>query len=214
MEENMNNTPDLSKLKIEGNHIEIEVDKIVVTGKILERSSGEITVSITSPYQGINQSSGNVPIPLRQFRNYSGPAGDGKAAEILADLYGFCLYVEEHKAELLTTLAEFEKAVHYAKHSDPVAVSKKQRMDAIAKELKEFKRTLKSGGIDSTDYQRKIGPLKEEMEALAFEAEMDGRVLLIQSFQAFEDSPVGKLWPATVISYLSALRERENDTQT
>jgi hypothetical protein len=208
MEEPMNNTPDLSKLKIEDDHIEVEIGTVIVTGKILERNSGEIAISITSPYQGISQSSGNVPIPLRQFRNYSGPAGAAKAAEILDDLYRFCLYVEEHKAELLATLAEFEKAAHYAEHLDPVAVSKKQRMDAIAEDLKAFKRNLKSGEIDSGTYQRKIAPLKKEMEALEFDTDMASRVLLLQSFQAYEDSPVGKLWPENVIQYLCALRDQ------
>ncbi|MCB5265829.1 MAG: hypothetical protein PHT37_03530 [Candidatus Cloacimonetes bacterium] len=206
----MNSTADLSKVKIEDDHIEVEIDRVSVTGKILERNSGEITISITSPYRGISQSSGNVPIPLRQFRNYSGPAGATKAAELLANLYSFCLYVEEHKAELLATLAEYEKAVHYAKHLDPVLLNKRQRMDAITQELKEYKRALKSGEIDSATYQRKLGPLKKEMEDLALEAEMESRMLLLQSFQAYEDSPVGKLWPENVIQYLSALRDPES----
>lgn len=92
--------------------------------------------------------------------------------------------MEEHKAELLATLADFEKAAHYAKYLAPVLLNKRQRMDAITQELKEYKRALKSGEIDSATYQRKIGQLKKEMEDLALEAEMESRMLLLQSFQA------------------------------
>ena len=47
MEENMSKLFDNSKVKIEGDHIEIEIDGVIVTGKILERHRGEIIVSIT-----------------------------------------------------------------------------------------------------------------------------------------------------------------------
>jgi hypothetical protein len=226
MEENMNTSPDLSDVKIDGDHIEIEVDGVVVTGKILERRSGDITVTITSPNQGVTQQSGNVPIPLRQFRNYSGPHGTAKAAEILADLYKFCVYKEEHKRELLVTLTEFEQAVHHATYLDPITVSKKLRMDAIAGELLEIKQSFRSGSIDHLAYQRQIRPLKKEMENLAFEtntdfeqlfwhdfkafeAEIDIREVFMQSFIAYEDTPVWKIRPENVIPHLNALRESE-----
>jgi hypothetical protein len=43
---------------------------------------------------------------------------------------------------------------------------------------------------------------------LEFDTDMASRVLLLQSFQAYEDSPVGKLWPENVIQYLCALRDQ------
>ena len=201
----MSTTPDLSHVKIDGAHIEIELDGQLVTGIIVDRNSGDITVSITSPFEGISQQSGNVPIPLRQFKNYSGPAGDAKAAEILGELYRFCVYVEEHKKELLVTLAEYYEAVHYAKHLDPVMVSKKQRMYAISGELKEIKQSLKSGAIDKLAYQRQIGPLKKEMENLAFETEINTWEVYEHSFKAFAETPVGKIDQETVLSYLKPI---------
>ncbi len=206
MEGNMNTSPDLTKVKIDGDHIEIELDKVVVTGKILERNSGEITVTIISPYQGITLQSGNVPIPLRQYRNYLGPAGDAKAAELLSDIYGFCLYVEEHQAELLAALAEYEEAVYCAKHLDPVKAAKKQRMGIIAGEIKEIKQSLRSGIIDSLAYQRQIGRLKKEMEDLTFDAEMDTWEAYLRIFQPYDDTPVGRLRPENVIPYLNSIR--------
>ena len=202
---------DNSKVKIEGDHIEIEIDGVIVTGKILERHRGEIIVSITSPYQGITESSGHVPLVAQQFIDYLGPRGDARAAEILGDLYRFCLYVEEHRAEVLAALAGFEEAVHYAKHLDPVVIGKRERMDVLAQELKESRRILKSGGIDSTSYQRKIAPLKREMENLTFETEVNTYDIFEQSFRAFEDTPVWRIRYLTVIQYLDDLRNREDE---
>lgn len=224
----MNKKYDLSKIKIEGDQIEIELEGVVVTGEFLYRNSGDFAVSITSPYQGISAESSHIPLGAQQFKNFLGPYGDTRAAEILTDLYRFCVYTEEHQEELLATLAEFDKALHYANYLDPVTVAKKQQMDAIAQEIKELKKLLIYRSTESANYQRRINQLMKEMGTLAFETNADysqifkksfnafeakmhiGEVY-VQSFMAYKDTPVWETRTSSVIQYLNALRDRETD---
>lgn|GEM_PF-738489 len=199
---------DLENIKIEGEHIEIEIDGVLVHGIIPNRSHGEIEVRITRPYHGIMHSSGHNMVQFWQFTSYIGPKGDVRAASILADLYHFCAYVEAHKTALLSTLPEFDTAL-----DDPDTIVIKQRMRTILQKLKSHNFDLSSGSMDSVQYQQQIAPLKEEMKNLSYEIRPDIYHLFMASFQAYEGLPMGRLHVQTALDYLTTVRRRESEKE-
>ena len=199
---------EFANFTIEGEHIEMEIDGVLVTGIIPSRSHGQIDIRITRPYHGIMHSSGHNMCQFWHFTSYLGPKGDARAASILADLYHFCAYVETHKTALLSTLPEFDTAL-----DDPETIVLKQRMRTILQKLKSRNYDLRSGSMDSTGYQQEIAPLIEEMKRLSYEANPDIYHLFMQSFTAYEGMPLGKLDVQTTLDYLTTVRRRESEKQ-
>ncbi|HPI26557.1 MAG TPA: hypothetical protein PLO57_08870, partial [Candidatus Cloacimonadota bacterium] len=72
-----------TNLIIEGDSIEIMVDGIVVSGRITLRNKRNIAVEITSPYEGVSESSGCITLLGLQVHNFLGKTGDEKAATLL-----------------------------------------------------------------------------------------------------------------------------------
>lgn len=65
--------------------IVITVEGVEVEGTVLHRSSRDIVVEITSPYQGL-QGKSHLPY-FMTTENFSGPLGDERAQTLLEDLY-------------------------------------------------------------------------------------------------------------------------------
>ena len=93
-----------TNLIIEGDSIEIMVDGIVVSGRITLRNKRNIAVEITSPYEGVSESSGCITLLGLQVHNFLGKTGDEKAATLLLAIYKFCAFVDDHKDRLLAAL--------------------------------------------------------------------------------------------------------------
>ena len=56
-----------TQLHIQGERIEIEVEGVPVHGRITLRDRSSIGVKIISPYTGISELSGSIPVILGQF---------------------------------------------------------------------------------------------------------------------------------------------------
>ena len=59
-----------TNLIIEGDSIEIMVDGIVVSGRITLRNKRNIAVEIISPYEGVSESSGCIPLLGLKVHNF------------------------------------------------------------------------------------------------------------------------------------------------
>ncbi|MCB5228473.1 MAG: hypothetical protein GX122_07715 [Candidatus Cloacimonetes bacterium] len=198
-----------TQLHIQGERIEIEVEGVPVHGRITLRDRSSIGVKIISPYTGISELSGSIPVILGQFKNFLGSRGDEKAASLLSQLYRFCLYAQEHKDRLLTALQDFKSKLDYAQHLAPKVKDLAQRKTAMQEDLRAIRKELKAGKMDNIEYQRRIGPLKKSLELLSEEMRVDSHAIFKASFTSFKDTPVWELRHDTVLKYLEGLAESE-----
>lgn len=193
-------------LKVIGDVLQITVDDVIVTGKIIQRDRRSIGVEIISPFSGISESSGSIPLLGLQFHNYEGKAGDQRAAAILCDLYRFCVYAEAHREKLLTALADYRFKRLYAKHFSGDAVERQQRINESLQKYLDLRNELKAGTIDNLEYQRRVGPLTKEIKHLGVEAEVDLDAIFDECFYRYRDTVVWVLNRDTVIAYLEKMR--------
>ncbi len=203
----MKEKSDYTDLNVSGDLLQITVDGVIVTGKIIQRDKRSIGVEITSPFGGISESSGSIPLLGLQFHNYEGKAGDQRAASILCDLYRFCVYVEAHQEKLLAALADYRFKRIYAKHFSSEAVELHQRINEALQKYLDLRNELKAGSIDNLEYQRRVGPLKKEIKHLGEESEVDLDALFDEGFYRFRDTAVWQLNRETVITYLETMRK-------
>lgn len=197
-------------LIVTGDVLQIIVDNVIVTGKIIQWDKRSISVEIASPFSGISESSGSIPLLGLQFHNYEGKAGDQRAAAILCDLYSFCAYAEAHKERLLAALADYRFKRIYAKHFSAEAVELQQRINESLQKYLDLRKELKAGSIDNLEYQRRVGPLTKEIKHLGEESEVDQDSIFDECFYQFSDSAVWQLNRETVIAYLENLRKGIN----
>lgn len=198
-----------TKLYIEGERIEIEVEGVPVLGRITLRDRSSIGVEIINPYSGISELSGSIPVILWQFRDFLDSRGDEKAASLLSQLYRFCLYAERHKDKLLAALQDYTSKLDYAQHLDPKVKELAKRKIAMQEDLRAIRKELKAGRMDNIEYQRRVGPLKKIMELLSEEMRVDPYAIYQSSFTSFKDTPVWELRHDTVLRYLEGLAESE-----
>lgn len=194
-------------LNVTGNVIQITVDDVIVTGKIIQRDKRSIGVEITNPFSGISESSGSIPLLGLQFHNYEGKAGDQRAASILCDLYSFCVYAEAHREKLLAALADYRFKRLYAKHFSSDAVERQQRINESLQKYLDLRKELKACSIDNLEYQRRVGPLAKEIKHLGEESEVDQDSIFDECFYQFSDTAVWELNRETVINYLEKMRK-------
>ncbi len=197
-------------LIVTGDVLQIIVDNVIVTGKIIQRDKRSIAVEIASPFSGISESSGSIPLLGLQFHNFEGKAGDQRAASILCDLYSFCVYAEAHGEKLLASLADYRFKRLYAKHFSSDAVELQQRINEALHKYLDLRQELKAGSIDNLEYQRRVGPLTKEIKHLSEESEVDLDAIFEECFYRFRDTVVWQLNRETVISYLEKIRKGDS----
>ena len=193
-------------LKVTGDALQITVDDVIVSGKIIQRDKRSISVEIISPFSGILESSGSIPLLGLQFHNYEGKTGDQRAAAILCDLYRFCLFAEAHVEKLLAAFADYRFKRLYAKHFSADAVELQQRINESLQKYLDLRQELKAGSIDNLEYQRRVGPLAKEIKHLGEESEVDLDAVFDECFYPFRDTAVWELDRETVIAYLEKMR--------
>jgi len=186
--------------------LQITVDDVSVTGKITQRDIRSIAVEIVSPFSGISESSGSIPLLGLQFHNYEGSAGDQRAAAILCDLYKFCLYAEAHREKLLAALADYRFKRLYAKHFSAEAVDRQQHVNEALQKYLDLRQELKAGSIDNLEYQRRVRPLTREIKHLGEVSEVDLDAIFDECFNRFRDTVVWELNREAVIAYLEKMR--------
>lgn len=194
-------------LKVTGDVLQITVDDVIVTGKIIQRDRRSIEVEIASPFNGVFESSGSIPLLGLQFHSYESKAGDQRAASILCDLYSFCVYAEAHRDKLLASLADYRFKRLYAKHFSSDAVELQQRINESLQKYLDLRQGLKAGSIDNLEYQRRVGPLTKEIKHLNGESKVDLDAIFDECFYRFRDTVVWQLNRETVISYLEKMRK-------
>lgn len=194
-------------LIVTGDVLQITVDDVIVTGKITQRDKRTISVEITSPFNGISESSGSIPLLGLQFQNYEGNAGDQRAAAILCDLYRFCVYAETHREKLLASMADYRFKRLYAKHFNADAVELQQRINEALQKYLDLRQELKASSIDNLEYQRRVGPLVKEIKHIGEESEVDLDAIFDECFYRIRDTVVWQLNRETVIAYLEKMRK-------
>ena len=187
--------------------LQITVDGVIVTGKIIQRDKRSISVEIISPFSGFSERSGSIPLLGLQFHNYESKAGDQRAASILCDLYSFCVYAEAHWEKLLASLADYRFKRLYAKHFSAEAVELQQRINEALQKYLDLRQELKAGSIDNLEYQRRVGPLAKEIKHLGEVSEVDLDAIFDECFNRFRDTVVWQLNRETVIAYLETMRK-------
>ena len=194
-------------LIVTGDVLQIIVDDVIVTGKIIQREKRSIAVEIASPFSGISESSGSIPLLGLQFHNFEGKAGDQRAAAILCNLYSFCVYAEAHREKLLAAFADYRFKRLYDKHFSSDAVEYQQRINESLQKYLDLRQGLKAGSIDNLEYQRRVGPLAKEIKHLGVEAEVDLDSIFDECFYRFKDTVVWQLNRETVVNYLEKMRK-------
>lgn len=203
----MNEKSGYRDLNVTGDILQVTVDDVIVTGKIIQRDRRSIRVEIISPFSGISESSGSIPLLGMQFHNYESKAGDQRAASILCDLYSFCVYAEAHREKLLAALADYRFKRLYAKHFSADAVEIQQRINEALQKYLDLRKELKACSIDNLEYQRRVGPLTKEIKHLGEESEVDLDAIFDECFYHFRDTVVWELNRETVIAYLETMRK-------
>ncbi len=193
-------------LSITEDILQITVDDVIVTGKIIQRDRRSIGVEIASPFNGVSESSGSIPLLGMQFHNYESKAGDQRAASILCDLYSFCVYAEAHGGKLLASLADYRFKRLYAKHFSAEAVELQQRINEALQKYLDLRQELKAGSIDNLEYQRRVRPLAKEIKHLGEVSEVDLDAIFDECFNRFRDTVVWELNREAVIAYLEKMR--------
>lgn len=194
-------------INVTGEVLQITIDNVIVTGKIIQRDRRSIGVEIINPFSGISESSGSIPLLGMQFHNYEGKAGDQRAAAILCDLYKFCVYVEAHGEKLLAALADYRFKRLYAKQFSAEAIDLQQRINEALQKYLDLRKELKAGSIDNLEYQRRVGPLAKEIKHLGETSEVDLDSVFEECFYRFRDTEVWQLNRETVIAYLETMRK-------
>ncbi len=194
-------------LNIEGERIENMVEGISVLGRITLRDRRNIGVEITSPYSGISERFGCIPLLGLQVHNFLGKAGDERAAGLLCTLYRFCSYVEEHRGRLLEAMIDYRYKVAYVKHFSPEARELDQRRTSALENLLATRKELQAGTIDNIEYQRRILPLSRAMKQLTEEVDIDLDAIFDECFRYFHDPALWELSRETVIGYLEGMRK-------
>ncbi len=194
-----------TNLMIEGDSIEITVDGIVVSGRIILRDRRNIAVEITSPYAGISESSGCIPLLGLQVYDFLGKTGDEKAAILLLALHRFCAFVDGHQDRMLAALADYKYKKAYLKYFSPEARERDQRKVEALQELQAIRKELKDGKIDSSEYQRRIRPLSKDMKLMTEEPELDLDAIFDECFNNIWKTPVWDLRRETVLAYLEVI---------
>jgi len=196
---------DYTIIGIEGDQIDIMVEGMSVIGRITLRDRRNISVEIISPFSGISEQSGCIPLLGLQVHNFLGKAGDERAASLLCALYRFCRFVDEHKERLLEALHNYKYKVAYAKHFSPEARELAQRRTTTLENLLAIRKELKEGRIDNIQYQRRIRPLNKVMKLLSKEKEIDLDAIFDECFNHFWNTPVWELSRETVLNYLEEI---------
>ena len=158
-------------------YITTTIDGVKVEGEITHRSPKEITVSITSPYSGLSDSSyiptrgwGSIPYSQGKYpeRDYTLEYGDKEAVVILERLYFVFKTIETEKTELKKKI----EAIDFAKKCFD------ERNDAFHDLRKHLRIQVKSGEIDNKIYQKHITQMKKmlrEYKHTCFDKEYEFR---------------------------------------
>jgi hypothetical protein len=128
----------------------INVEGVEVEGAILHRTSRDIVVGITSPYQGL-QGSSHIPY-FMTTASFSGPFGDMRAQTLLADLYLCGRFLVQNLESLRKRWAELqtqlrERAERYT-HED------------FLRDRREIRSKFRAGETTQKEYDRALKQLK------------------------------------------------------
>lgn len=146
-------------------HVFTNIDGITVEGEIIFRSQYKITVAITAPYSGLEDSSyiptrGFASIPYYQGhypeRNFLLEYGDTEATKILLRLYFVFKHIEnEDNRNVLKRILKEIDDLH------KIIDDKTKDFHAFRKDLRV---KLKAGEIDNKVFQQNIGIFKKCLE--------------------------------------------------
>lgn len=137
--------------------IQTTVNGVEVEG-YSEASFHNIKTTITKPFMNISES-WHIPYFAQGHLSYHGELGDLRAQESLVDCYWAADYVHRKEEMLKRKYQEFRER--------KAEVSEGRTTDGEFK-LKRYtmKHQLKSGDVSNRAYQRKIGLMRQEVEAL------------------------------------------------
>jgi len=134
--------------------LKIYIDGIYVEGTIL-RSTGEISVQITQPYQHISDGS-HIPCFARGHISFDGERGDKVAKSLLKGLYSIGCYLDSEMSSIRRELDETKDHISQL----PLKFNNEQ----FTEEKRKLKKSFKLGEFDSKAYQQQLKLLKKRLE--------------------------------------------------
>jgi len=132
--------------------IETTVEGRLVRGVIFHRTGSDILVRISSPYCGIT---GGLHIPYfgRQRFSYIGQHGDETALYLLGNVFLLALYIDAHFQELVSKHRLVLETID--------SLPSKPAVDMARASRPELRKLLRSGELNSNEYQKKLAVLRK-----------------------------------------------------
>lgn len=184
---------------VRGNKVEVWIGSEIVEGIITKREARGMTVEITSPYSGLADNSGYIPLGLSQYKNFLNKEGDEKAIEILKNLYHFAKNVETNKSKIAEAVNLFIVRVQDLESPDSEIV-KEQESLRIAKT--EIRRRFKAKEIDNREYQSLVGPVNKQIADAEFRHGSFTRDLFTEHFEKYRDTDYYYISAESFVKYL------------
>ncbi len=147
-------------------NVRIEVDGVVVHGRIVERSAGSVEVLLTEPHGELRLSDGRyVMAQALRFVTMAGQHGEDVATRLLRELYKVAVYVTNNRVVLEQRWAELRRQLHDRR---PRAIKTQHELDLQRRVLRQ---RLKAGLVPPEEYQQTLRALTCDFEDFLFEEE-------------------------------------------
>ena len=185
--------------KVIGNKVEVWIGSEKVEGIITQREPRVLTVEITTPYSGLTDSSGWIPLMLSQYKSFLNKEGDVKAVEILKYLYHFAKYVEANKAEITKAINLFIIEVQDLESPDSEIV---KEQESLRQAKAEIRRRFKAKEIDNREYQSLVGPVNKQIADAEFRHGSFTRDLFTEHFEKYRDTNYYYISAKSFVKYL------------
>ena len=135
-----------------GTEIELKVNGILVVGKICHRTSRDIVVEITEPFQGISKGL-HIPYFGAKYRSYDGTHGSETAKNLLKQIYTICCETRNSAPKLVELLELWD-----------ILKNEYQDRTISNRELKRnMRKDFKGGIISQTQYQSSLRAMDREL---------------------------------------------------
>jgi hypothetical protein len=129
-----------------------------VEGEITHRSATDIDVKITQPYQDVSTGL-HIPYAARPYKSFETELGDKIAKDLLKEIYSICTFVSTNPDLLTGPYLQVKERIKYLEaESVSEQVFKSKRL--------QLRKLLRSGQIDSIEYQKRLTPFSKEYKKL------------------------------------------------
>jgi hypothetical protein len=139
--------------------IEIHVDGVPVSGRVLERSHASIELLLVKPFGAFGLGDGrHIMAAAQRFVNFEAAHGDEVAERILRDLYGLASYLSRNETDLKERWSRFRSQL------ESQWAVKVRTPSALAERKVELRKRLRGGDITSKSYEQSLKALKAELD--------------------------------------------------